>query len=541
MCGGSAPAGHRAAGPSPSGRARTRRWCWRRSPGSARHHGRRCRSRGGGRPAGGRRRPRRSRPCTSRVDSLIDGGMGHARHPASSAAIPSMLLTSCSGCGPSGSGSWPGRRSRTTGMPASRRRARRGPTSARAPRRRAGLRAQVDLRVRLVGAQLLRGQRDRRVHERRRGGAGEERVVDVGQQSDPTLDASRGSPSATSGHSGQSAIESAKASMSPPASVALTATRAPHRYAATRRGRHPPRLPGDAALLGGLVVPVPLVVERLSRHRPAAAVGDRLQRVRAAGARVDQRREQVEGDGPHAAQHAAQPAAQPATTLRSSSTGCWARRIVPCAICCRQETPVAATTVVRPARRAPRGRAGPRPPTSTPRSARPRSRTTRPCRSSRRRPRPPRRPGSAQQRDRRGGPDLGLLVAVAVVEHPPPGEPRVRRAARAAPSSIASASSSSTCRTRPATSRTRGSSGSSARVLVAQRRDRHDGSQPTIGGPVGVADVSSPASRAALAFASSTRPFDRLARPQQPPLSSRTVPAGRLQQLDRRPARRPAR
>ena len=70
----------------------------------------------------------------------------------------------------------------------------------------------------------------------------------------------------------------------------------------------------------------------------------------------------------------------------TSSTGCHAVRSVPWWICWRQETPVAATTASAP-RPAPRGRAGPRPPSARCRSAPTRSRTSRPCRSSRRRAR----------------------------------------------------------------------------------------------------------------------------------------------------------
>ena len=135
-----------------------------------------------------------------------------------------------------------------------------------------------------------------------------------------------------------------------------------------------------------------------------------------------------------------------------------------------------------------------------------------------------------QQLDRRRGAGQRLLVAVAVEEDPRPatGEPASRRSA---PSSIASTSSSSTsaCGRRPPAPAGRREQ---LHVLLAQRQQARrlaaDDRHAALG-----SGASRSASASACARASSSRPLEMLERPQQPALSSRTSIAGGLEQLDR--------
>ena len=114
-----------------------------------------------------------------------------------------------------------------------------------------------------------------------------------------------------------------------------------------------------------------------------------------------------------------------------------------------------------------------------------------------------------QQRDRGRGARERLLVAVPVKEDPA----RAHRRSRSAPSSIASTSSSSTSRVRSAMPWSPISARCSSRSV-----SRQDGSTPVI---VAVPSRRSD-SASAFAVASSSRPLEMLARPQQPALSSRT-------------------
>jgi hypothetical protein len=167
----------------------------------------------------------------------------------------------------------------------------------------------VEPGIGLVGPQPLAGQHRRvvgePVHQRRHPGAGEQVVVDVGEHADPVV----------AGHLGEGDRH--------------VGPQRPVRQRAQQRlrvagdgvgvggqpagrvggGERPPAVlgegdPGVAAvhrgvLLAGLAAGVPVVVEVGAGDVPAVPGGDRRQRRRATGARVDQRAEQVEGHPGH--------------------------------------------------------------------------------------------------------------------------------------------------------------------------------------------------------------------------------------------------
>ena len=141
----------------------------------------------------------------------------------------------------------------------------------------------------------------------------------------------------------------------------------------------------------------------------------------------------------------------------------------------------------------------------------------------------------SQQRDGRRRAGQRLLVAVAVEHDPPAADRRARgRAAARRRRSPRPAAPPRAAPGRPPPA-ARGSPGSSARCS-SRSVSRQDGSQPTIGTPRSASGASRSAMSAAMPRAWSSRPLEMLARPQQPPLSSRTRQPGGLEQLDRRAA-----
>jgi hypothetical protein len=185
----------------------------------------------------------------------------------------------------------------------------------------------VHRRVRLVDAQTLGGERHV-VVDQSGGGAGEEVVVDAGQQADPPLLAQGGQtdgyvgPQRPLGHRAHECLDPlVRVAVQPEAGV---------RRRDGAAGRAPPRLPPGAVSLCGLVAGIPGVVQLEPRDRPKMCLREGLKGRRPARAGVDQGGEEVEGHHPAQPDHRgltagrsgrARPGASPGARCRAGSAG----------------------------------------------------------------------------------------------------------------------------------------------------------------------------------------------------------------------------
>ena len=198
----------------------------------------------------------------------------------------------------------------------------------------------VDRRVWLVDAESLGGERHVVVDQGRGGGAGEEVMIDVGEQADPPLVAQGGQPGGVR-RARAASRASSRTSASTPSAGSPVEPEVGVRRGERAAGRTAPRLPRRAVALGGLVAGIPGVVQLEPRDRPAVGTrkGVERRRRRPTGSRSGPRR------GRRSRPAADRSPRSHRRALRTSSTGCSARRSVPCWICWRHDTPVAATTV----------------------------------------------------------------------------------------------------------------------------------------------------------------------------------------------------